>query len=96
VALVYADLKDQGVQVPRSQTLDETARFLKASMELDAGPLMDRVQAVFFGGRAATEEDLAAVADFRRQLRRRMRARRGRVRAVLALYGIPAMSSAKV
>jgi hypothetical protein len=96
VALMYADLKDHGVHVPRSQTLDETARFLKGSMDLDAGPLMDRVQAVLFGGRAATEEDLAAVAAFRLQLRRRMRARRGRVRAVLALYGIPAMSSAKV
>ncbi|MEI6451430.1 MAG: transglutaminase domain-containing protein [Actinomycetes bacterium] len=90
LALTYADLRDYGVLVPPSQTLDETARFLMGSFELDAGPLMDRIQAVLFGGRAATEEDLAAVAAFRRQLKRRMRARRGRVRAILALYGIPA------
>lgn len=95
LALVYADLKDYGVDVPRSQTLDETARFLKGYLDLDAGALVDRVQAVLFGGRAATKEDLADVAAFRRELKRRMRARRGRVRAVLALYGLPAISTEK-
>jgi protein-glutamine gamma-glutamyltransferase len=95
LALVYVDLKDHGVDVPRSQTLDETARFLKGHLDLDAGALVDRVQAVLFGGRAATQEDLADVAAFRRELKRRMRARRGRVRAVLALYGLPAISTQK-
>jgi len=95
LALVYADLNDYGVDVPRSQTLDETARFLKDYLDLDVDALVDRVQAVLFGGRAATEEDLADVAAFRRELKRRMIARRGRVRAVLALYGLPAISTEK-
>jgi Transglutaminase-like superfamily len=90
LALVHNDLRDHGVHVPPSQTLDETARLLKTHLGLDACPLMERVQAVFYGGRAATPEDLAKVAAFRRELRRRMRARGGRVRAVLALYGVPA------
>ena len=94
LALVYADLQDRGVQVPRSQTLDETARFLKGYLGLDAGALAERVQKVLFGGRAATDEDLAAVAAFRRQLRRAMRARRGRLRTLLALYGLPGRPTA--
>lgn len=96
LALVYIDLKDYGVDVPRSQTLDETVRFLRGHLDLDAGALVDRVQAVLFGSRAATEEDLADLAALRRELKRRMRARRGRVRAVLALYGLPAISTAKL
>ena len=95
LALVYTNLKDYGVDVPRSQTLDETARFLKGYLGLDAGALVDRVQAVLFGGRAATEQDLADVAALRRELKRRMRARKGRVRAVLALYGLPAISAGR-
>ena len=95
LALVYADLSDYGVDVPQSQTLDETARFLKGHLDLDAGALVDRIQAVLFGGRAATEEDLADVAAFRRELKRRMVARRGRMRAVLALYGLTAIPTRK-
>jgi transglutaminase-like putative cysteine protease len=95
LSLLYADLKDYGVHVPRSHTLDETAGFLKAYVDLDAGALVDRVQAVLFGGRPATEQDLADLAAFRRELRRRMRARKGRMRSVLALYGVPAVSAAR-
>jgi hypothetical protein len=95
LALVYRDLEDSGVDVPRSQTIDETAQFLKAYLDLDAAALMDRVQAVLFGGRAATEEDLTDVAALRRELGRRMRARRGRLRALLALYGLSGASTAR-
>ncbi len=93
VALVYADLRDHGVHVPRSQTLDETAGLLKARLDLDAEALVGRVQEVLFGGRAATDMDIAAVAALRHELRRRLRARTGRLRAVLALYGLPAASA---
>lgn len=96
LALVYRDLEDIGVQVPQSQTLDETARFLKGYLDLDAGALMGRIQAVLFGGRAATEEDLADVAAFRRELKRKIRTRSGRLRAALALYGLSRVSAAKV
>jgi len=96
LALVYADLEDYGIRVPRSQTLDETARFLKGRLDLDVGALVGRLQAVFYGGRAATSEDLADVAALRRELKRRMRARSGRMRAVLALYGIPSGATVRV
>jgi transglutaminase-like putative cysteine protease len=86
LALVYIDLRDYGREAPPSQTLDETARYLWRRLDLDAGDLPARLQAVLFGGRAATPEDLADLADFRRRLRRRLREREGRTRALLALY----------
>jgi hypothetical protein len=91
---VYADLQDFGVSVAPSQTLDETARFLKGYLDLDAGALVDRVQAVVFGGRVATPQDLADLAAFRDELLRRLRARRGRLGSVLALYGLGGVSTA--
>jgi transglutaminase-like putative cysteine protease len=90
VALVYAELGDYGIDVPRSQTLDETARSLNERLDLDASALAERVQAVVYGGRRATEADVAALAAFRRALRRRLRERTGWRRAILALYGLPA------
>ncbi len=90
LALVYAELDDFGLEVPRAHTLDETAALLRERLGVDAGPLVGRLQAVFFGGRAATAADLAAVAALRRELRGALRTRYGRRRAALALYGLPA------
>ena len=42
------------VEAPPSQTLDETARYLRERLGVDAGDLPARLQAVLFGGRAAT------------------------------------------
>jgi transglutaminase-like putative cysteine protease len=88
ISLLYADLRDSGVEVPPSQTLDETASYLESDLGLTAGELMGRVQAVAFGGREATAADLEELAALRRQVRKRLRARGGRLKAVLALYGI--------
>ena len=88
LALVYAELRDYGVAVPRSQTLEETSRFLEQHLGLDAAALADRVQAVLFGGRAATVANLEELAAFRRELKRRLRARRGRMCTLRALYGL--------
>ncbi len=88
LGLVYGLLRDYGVGVPRSQTLDEMSGFLKEYVDLDATPLADRLQAIVFGGRPADEQDLADVARMRRELRRRLRAKRGWVSAVLAAYGL--------
>jgi protein-glutamine gamma-glutamyltransferase len=87
--VVYAELEDYGVEVPPSRTLQETARFLKEYLSLDATSLACRVEAVLFGGRAATQQDLADMAVFRRELKRRLRARRGWARALLTSYGLP-------
>lgn len=90
LALVDAELGDFGIVVPRSYTPDETAALLRERLGLEAAPLVARLQAVLFGGRAATADDVAAVAAFRGELRRTLRARHGRIRAVLALYGLNA------
>ena len=88
VALLYADLRGHGVEMPPSRTLDETASYLRERLGVDAGDLPARVQAVLFGGRQASEADLADLADLRRRVGRRLRDRIGRPAAVLALYGI--------
>ncbi len=88
LALVYASLRDHGVDVPRSQTLDETARYLRERLSIDAGDLPARIQAVLYGGRPVTARDLADLAGLRRRLRRRLREREGRTKALLALYGL--------
>ena len=88
VSLLYADLRDHGVDVPPSQTLEETARYLDEHLDVNAGELTARVQAVEFGGRAATDADLDEVATLRRRVHRRLRARMGWRTAVLALYGV--------
>jgi len=88
LALVDAELRDFGIAVPRSYTLDETAALLRRRFGLEAGPLVARLQAVLFGGRAATADDVAAAAAFRGEVRRALRDRFGRRRAVLALYGL--------
>ena len=88
VALLYADLRGHGVETPSSWTLDETASYLRERLGVDAGDLPARVQAVVFGGRQASEADLADLADLRRRVRRRLRDRTGRPAAVLALYGV--------
>jgi hypothetical protein len=88
LAIVRADLADFGMPVPRSLTLEETAEMIARRLDLDATVLVGRAQAVLFGGREATAEDLAAVAGFRRELHRRLRARAGRRRTLLATYGL--------
>jgi hypothetical protein len=88
LALVYATLRDHGIDVPRSQTLDETTRYLGERLSVDAGDLPARIQAVLYGGRPATARDLADLAELRRRLRRRLREREGRIKALLALYGL--------
>ena len=83
-------MRDHGIDVPRSQTLDETALYLRERLGVDAGDLPARIQAVLFGGRPAADQDLADLASFRRRLRRSLREREGRMRALLALYGLRA------
>ena len=89
LSIVYKDLRDYGVEVPPSRTLPETVRFLREYLGLDATALAFRVEAVLFGGRPATQDDLADMSTFRRELKRSLRARRGWARTLLASYGLP-------
>ena len=88
LALVYAELGDYGIDVPRSQTLQETSELIKEQLAVDATALTTRLDAVLFGGRAIDERDLADLAQLRAELRRRLRAQKGWPRAVLAGYGL--------
>ena len=88
VEQLYLELGDWNIEVPESQTFDETARFLRASLGIDASEIVERLQAVLYGGRAATPADVAGVAALRHVVRRRLREQRGRAQAVLALYGL--------
>jgi transglutaminase-like putative cysteine protease len=88
LALVYAELGDYGIDVPRSQTLEETSGLLREQLDLDATSLTARLDAVLFGGRAADERDLADLARLHADLRRRLRTQQGWLRAVLAGYGL--------
>ena len=88
LALVYAELGDYGIDVPRSQTLEETSGLLREQLDLDATSLTARLDAVLFGGRAADERDLADLARLRADLRHRLRTQKGWLSAVLAGYGL--------
>ena len=88
VAQVYAELRAYGVDAPRSRTLQETARYLERDLDLDATSLACRVESVLYGGRPATRQDLADLAELRRRLQRRLRARKGWARALVAAYGL--------
>ena len=88
VGLIYATLRDHGVETPASQTLDETARLLHEKYGLDAGDAPARVQAIYFGGRPATPDDVAAVRALRRRVAAVLRARQGRLARLAALYGL--------
>jgi protein-glutamine gamma-glutamyltransferase len=85
---IYADLGDYGVSVPRSQTLGETSGLLREQLDLDATSLTARLDAVLYGGRPAAERDVADLARLRGELRRRLRARHGWLRAARAGYGL--------
>ena len=89
VTLLVDDLHDYGLRVAPSQTLDETARLVRAVTGLDVAGEMSRVQAVLFGGREATAEDVDTLRALHRELRRRLRARHGAVAALRAFYGLP-------
>jgi protein-glutamine gamma-glutamyltransferase len=88
--LLYATLRDYGVDPPPSQTLDETARLLHDRFGVDAGDVIDRIQATAFGGRAATEQDVADLRRLRRRLGAALRARSGLRRRLAAAYGLRA------
>jgi hypothetical protein len=88
VSLLYADLRDHGAEALPSQTLDETAEWLNNHLDVGAGDLPARLQAVAFGGTPATEADLRDLAALRHRVHRAMRGRSGRLAALLALYGV--------
>ncbi len=89
VDLLYATLGDHGLGLPPSQTLDETAGLLREQFGVDSADFATRVQAILFGGREATEQDLRDLRRFRRHVRAALRERSGWIRSLAAAYGVP-------
>jgi len=85
---VRADLADHGVRTSPSDTLLDTARLIEEHAGLDAYAVARRAEEVLFGGERATDRDVSRVSVLRRRLRRRLRARRGWRRTLLAAYGL--------
>ena len=88
VSLLYADLRDHGVEAPPSETLEETAQWLQRRLGVDAGDLPARLQAIAFGGSSVTDADLQDLTVLRRRVHSRLRKTSGRLTALLALYGV--------
>lgn len=89
LAIVRADLAGHGVPVSPSDTLRDTAQIVHRHLALDASEVAARAEEVLYGGRAATADDVAVARRLRRDLGRRLRARIGWRRSLLAAYGLP-------
>lgn len=96
LGLIRADLCDFGVEVPVSLTWDEVAGLIEDETGLDARPVAESGQRVVFGGREAGPEVLGQAGVFRDQLRRRLRSTRGRVRTIMAWYGVGGLARRRV
>jgi hypothetical protein len=88
VGLLYATLRDHGVDVPASQTLAETADLLRARFGVDGGDVPARVDAIVFGGLPAREHDVTALRALRRRAAADLRRREDPLARVAALYGL--------
>ena len=86
---MYATLGDHGLALPASQTLDETGCLLRERFGVDTADFSERVQAILFGGRMATEQDVHDLRLLRRRVRAALRSRSGWVRSLAAAYGLP-------
>ena len=94
--LLKSELTDYGVPVSPACTVGETFEIVRAQLRLETEPYFpDRVDAILFGGRAATPEDVAQSEQLRRKAGSRLRRKHGWVRAGLAWYGVPRRSPAE-
>ena len=89
-------MSDYGVAAAPSYTLEETLYDpARAIWGIDPDPaLIDRVDAVLFGGRRATQADLDRAEALRRDVKTRLRKRHGWVRTGFAWYGVPRLMPA--
>ncbi len=94
--LLRASLSAYGVKGIQSRTTEEVLEIVDGWLGLEPDPLLvSRAGAVFFGGRPATESDLARSEAFRHEVEVGLRRRHGRVRALLTLYGVPPLRPTK-
>jgi transglutaminase-like putative cysteine protease len=88
--LLRNSLSSHGVAATSSRTIEEVLDIIESRLGLSRDPVLAaRAGAVLFGGRHATNEDVQRAEAFRREVELRLRKRRGRIKTVLAWYGLP-------
>jgi transglutaminase-like putative cysteine protease len=90
LALLRDDLADYGVPATRAHTLEETLGILQRHIGLhpDHG-LVERAEAVLYGGRRARPQDVGRAEALRAEVKRRLQKRHGWLRTLFAWYGVP-------
>jgi hypothetical protein len=93
--LLRAELSDYGAATAPSLTLEEVVHILYVHLGIDLDlALIDRADAVLFGGRPATQADVDQAEALRREVKTRLRKRHGWVRTGFTWYGVPRSTSA--
>lgn len=88
--LLQGDLAAYGVAMPRSSTLEDTIAFIEDHLRLKCDPVLAaRAGAVLFGGRHARSEDVQRAEAFRAEVGTGLKRRHGRLKSLLAWYGVP-------
>jgi hypothetical protein len=95
--LLRIELSDRGIPIAPGLTVEETFALIQARLGIpvDAG-FTDRVNAILFGGYAASPKDLGQAERFRREVKTRLRSTQGWIRTGLLWCGItrhPAQSA---
>jgi hypothetical protein len=89
-------LADYGVPVSPAHTTEETLRVIRTHLGATPGPeFADRTEAILFGDRGATQQDVDNAEALRREVKTRLRKTRGWVRTGLAWYGVPRRTPAE-
>jgi len=89
LALLKTHLSEYHAPVGPADTLEETLVVLRDHLDIDADPaFLDRANAVLFGGRPATPDDVEQAERLRRRTRTRLRERHGWTRTVMTWYGL--------
>lgn len=89
LGLLRTELTNRGVPLEPGSTIEETFRIIETHLGIRADfAFSDRIDAILFGGHAATHEDLDQAETLRRQVKTRLRHVHGWVRTGLAWYGL--------
>jgi transglutaminase-like putative cysteine protease len=92
--LLRADLADYGVPATPAHTLEEALQVVQTRLGVDPDQgLVARADAVLFGGRVATAEDVGRAESFRNHVKTRLRRRGGWLTTLRTWYGVPQMAS---
>jgi transglutaminase-like putative cysteine protease len=93
--LLRRDLSSYGAPISCAHTLEEALEVLRTYLGLEPDRvLVERIDAVLFGDRPATAEDVRTAEALRHEVNTRLRRRHGWVRTFSLWYGIPRISGA--